>query len=103
MKSDSVNNNVHFIALFHKGQFYMLQPSVTLVPTLVFFQQALTFSKEAFLRYILAILLEIKGEKNENAVRFSREFNGSQNQGYLHAASLVGRKEGNSYWVEKEL
>ena len=33
-------------------------------------------------------------EKNEDAVRFSRRFNGSQNKGYLYAASLVGRKEG---------
>ena len=30
---------------------------------------------------------------NEDAVRFSRRFNGSQNKGYLYTASLVGRKE----------
>ena len=47
-------------------------------------------------------LKENKGEKKD-AVRFSRRFNGSQNKGYHYAASLVGRKEGNSYWVEKEL
>ena len=33
-------------------------------------------------------------EKNEDALRFSRWFNGSQNKGYLYAVSLVGRKEG---------
>ena len=41
--------------------------------------------------------MENKGENNEDTVRFSRMFNGSQNKGYLYAASLVGRKEGNSY------
>ena len=34
-----------------------------------------------------------KGEKNEDAVRF----NGSQNKGCLYAASLIGKKEGNSF------
>ena len=37
---------------------------------------------------------------------FYDSFNGSVNKGYLYAASLVGRKEGrketNSYGVEKE-
>ena len=42
-------------------------------------------------------------EKNEDAVKFSRRFNGSKNKRYLCAASLVGREEGNIYWVEKEL
>ena len=28
-------------------------------------------------------------ENNEDTVRFSRKFNGSQNKGYLYAASLV--------------
>ena len=36
--------------------------------------------------------MEIK-ERNEDAIRFSRSFNGNQNKGYLYAASLVGRKE----------
>ena len=49
-------------------------------------------------RYILR-----KIKKNEDVVRFPRKFNSSQNKGYLYAASLVGREEGNSYWVEKEL
>ena len=31
---------------------------------------------------------------NEDAERFSRRFNDSQNKGYLYAANLVGRKEG---------
>ena len=44
-----------------------------------------------------------KGKKNEDAVRFSRRFNGSQNKEYLYAAILVERKEGNNYWIEKEL
>ena len=43
-------------------------------------------------RYILKIK-----EKNKDAVRFSRRFNGSRNKGYLYTASLIGRKEGNSY------
>ena len=34
-----------------------------------------------------------KGRKNKDTVRFSRRFNGSQNKGYLYAASIVGRKE----------
>ena len=29
-------------------------------------------------------------------------FNGSMNKGYLYDASLVGRKEGSSYEVDKE-
>ena len=32
---------------------------------------------------------------------FYDSFNGSMIKGYLDAASLVGRKEGNSYGVEK--
>ena len=38
-----------------------------------------------------------KIKKNEDAIRFSRRFNSSQNNGDLYAVSLVGRKEGNSY------
>ena len=33
---------------------------------------------------------------------FYDSLNGSVNKGYLYATSLVGRKEGNSYGVEKE-
>ena len=33
-------------------------------------------------------------ENNGDAIRFLRRFNGSQNKGYLYAASLIGRKEG---------
>ena len=35
--------------------------------------------------------------------KFLWKFNDSQNKGDFYAASLVGRKERNSYWVEKEL
>ena len=48
------------------------------------------------------MLLENKGREDEDAVRFCDSFNGSQNKGYLYAASLVERKERNSYGVEKE-
>ena len=39
------------------------------------------------------MLLEIKGEKNQDIERFLRRFIDSQNKWDLYAASLVGRKE----------
>ena len=43
-----------------------------------------------------------KGEKNQDIEKFLWTFNDCQNKGYLYAGSLVGRKEGNSYEIEKE-
>ena len=52
------------------------------------------------------MLLENKGEKNQDIEKFLWRFNDSQDKGYLYAGSLVGRKEGrkegNGYGVEKD-
>ena len=66
-----------------------------------FYRSTLYYLKKylyVFPRYVVVN----KGEKNQDIEKFLWMFNDSQNKGYLYAGSLVGRKEGKSYGVEKE-